>query len=95
MDWAVEGRCIWADSGTTPDDGALTLDPEHVRVRATRSGDDCAVQLTLERGAQGEVERAFLPGSRFRALQRRGVTFVSTPALSETGGTTSSADAGS
>lgn len=95
MDWAVEGRCIWADSGTTPDDGELALGPEHVRVRATRTGDDCAVQLTLERSAPGEVERAFLPGSRFRALQRRGVTFVSTPALSETGGPASSADAGS
>ena len=95
IDWAVEGRCIWADSGTTPDDGELTIGPEHVRVRPTRTGDDCQVQLTLERGSQGEVDPAFLPGSRFRALQRRGVAFVSTPALDETGGAASSADAGS
>ena len=86
IDWAVEGRCIWEDSGTTPDDGALTLAPEHVRVRPTKNGDDCEVLLTLERSALGEVERVFVPGSRFRAQQRRGVTFVSTPALNETGG---------
>jgi hypothetical protein len=85
IDWAVEGRCVWADSGTTPDDGELTLGPEHVRVRPTRTGDDCEVQLTLERGAQGDVDPQLEPGSRFRALQRRGVTFVSTPALNETG----------
>jgi hypothetical protein len=87
IDWAVEGRCIWADSGTTPDDGALTLGPEHVRVRPTKTGDDCEVQLTLDRSAaEGDVDRVFVPGSHFRALQRRGVTFVSTPALNETGG---------
>jgi len=95
IDWAVEGRCIWADSGTTPDDGALTLGPEHLRVRPTKTGDDCEVLLTLERGAQGDVDRVFVPGSRFRALQRRGVTFVSTPARNETGGPAPAADAGS
>ncbi|HKO94332.1 MAG TPA: hypothetical protein VJU61_24430, partial [Polyangiaceae bacterium] len=95
IDWAVEGRCIWADSGTTTDDGAFTLTPEHVRVRPTKTGDDCEVQVTLERGGAGDVDPVFVPGSRFRALQRRGLSFVSTPALNETGGPAPAADAGS
>jgi hypothetical protein len=83
MRWTVEGRCLWTESGVAPDVGALTLGPERFRVRATRAGEDCEVQLSLDRENVGSVDRVWIPGSRFRAIQRRGVTFVSTPASIE------------
>jgi hypothetical protein len=83
--WSVSGRCIWSESGITPDDGSLTLPAESLRVRGTQQGEVCDVQLTLDRSNAGTVEPVLLPGSGFRAVQRRGVKFVSTPAGSEEG----------
>jgi hypothetical protein len=84
--WSVSGRCIWSESGVTPDDGSLTLQPESVQVRGTQQGEECEVQLTLDRSNAGNVDPVLLPGSGFRAVQRRGVKFVSTPAADEEGG---------
>jgi hypothetical protein len=81
--WSVEGDCIWSESGDTPDDGYLTLEPENLRVRGTRAGEECAVELLLERSSTGEVDPILVPGSKFRAVQLRGVAFVSTPAADE------------
>ncbi|MEO8182866.1 MAG: hypothetical protein ABI895_28875 [Deltaproteobacteria bacterium] len=86
MDWSVEGDCIWSDSGVTPDDGVMTLNPEHVRVKSTQAGEECVVQLTLDRATTNGVDPLFVPGSNFRAVQRRAVTFVSTPAVGEKNG---------
>jgi hypothetical protein len=83
--WSVSGRCIWSESGVTPDDGSLTLQPESVQVRGTQQGEECEARLTLDRSNAGAVEPVLLPGSGFRAVQRRGVKFVSTPAASEEG----------
>lgn len=90
--WSVEGDCIWSESGDTPDDGSLTLQPENLRVRGTRVGEECAVELRLERSNTGEVDPILVPGSKFRAVQLRGVAFVSTPAVDES--YNGSADAG-
>lgn len=79
MRWSVEGRCIWSAAGDTPDDGALVLGPQSFRVLTTRAGEDCEVTLTLERENVGTVDGVWIPGSRFRAIQRRVLRFVSTP----------------
>jgi hypothetical protein len=84
--WSVDGDCIWSESGVTPDDGVLTLTADRIRVRSTQRGKECAVQLTLDRESAGEVDPVFVPGSSFRAIQRRAVTFVSTPSVEELGG---------
>lgn len=81
--WSVEGDCIWSESGDTPDDGYLTLEPENLRVRGTRAGEECTVELLLERHNTGDVDPILIPGSKFRAAQLRGVKFVSTPAPDE------------
>jgi hypothetical protein len=86
VEWSVDGDCIWADSGITPDDGVLTLQPERVRVRPTQVGEDCSVIVTLDRSVQNEVDPQFIPGSNLRAIQRRSVDFVSTPAAGEKNG---------
>jgi len=86
LDWSVEGDCIWSDSGVTPDDGVMTLNPEHVRVKSTQAGEECVVRLTLDRSTTNGVDPLFVPGSNFRAVQRRAVTFVSTPGVGEKNG---------
>jgi len=86
MEWSVDGDCIWSDSGVTPDDGVMTLAPEHLQVKSTHAGEECEVRLTFDRATTGEVDPLFVPGSQFRAVQRRGVTFVSTPGVGEKNG---------
>jgi hypothetical protein len=93
LSWSVEGDCIWPESGVTPDDGVMTLSPERVRVRPTQRGEECAVRLTLDRESGGEVDPTFVPGSSFRAIQRRAITFVSTPTAEELGNTAEAASA--
>ena len=83
--WSVEGRCIWSESGETPDDGSLTLAATNFRVRGTRVGQECDVSVTLERASSGSVDSILVPGSKFIAAQRRGVSFVSTPGPDEGG----------
>jgi hypothetical protein len=92
--WSVEGRCIWTESGVTPDDGSFELDAENLRVRGTRLGDECEVALTLDRSSEGQVDSVLVPGSSFKAVQRRAVRFVSTPAPGELISAPSAADAG-
>ena len=93
LQWSVDGDCIWSDSGVTPDDGVMTLQPEHVRVRATQVGEECGVTLTLDRSVKTAVDPQFVPGSSLRAIQRRAVEFVSTPAVGEKNGPPLSASA--
>jgi len=85
IDWSVEGRCLWSDSGVTPDDGSARLDAEKFRARSTHAGEDCDVQLTLDRSNAGPVDPVLVPSSTFRAVQRRSARFLSTPAPNETG----------
>jgi hypothetical protein len=86
IEWSVEGDCIWSDSGVTPDDGVMTLAPEHVKVKTTHAGEQCAVRLTFDRETTGDVDPLFVPGSNFRGVQRRAVTFVSKPGAGEKSG---------
>jgi hypothetical protein len=84
--WSVDGGCIWPDSGTMPDDGVTTLGVEHLQVRPTRRGEECEVELSLDRERQGDVDPVFVPGSSFRATQHRAVTFASIAGAGEPGG---------
>jgi hypothetical protein len=86
MAWSVDGACIWPDSGTMPDDGVTTLGAEHLRVRSTHRGENCEVELSLDRAHQGSVDPVFVPGSSFVATQHRSVTFTSIPGAGEPGG---------
>jgi hypothetical protein len=86
IQWSVDGDCIWAESGTTPDDGTMTLNPESLQVRGTRAGEECEVLLTLDRVNFGNVDAIFVPGTAFQMIQRRAVRFISTPAAGEVEG---------
>jgi len=84
--WSVDGDCIWSDSGITPDDGVMTVQPEHVRVRPTQAGEECQVIVTLDRSVEQGSNSLFLQGSSLRGIQRRAVDFLSTPAAGEKNG---------
>jgi hypothetical protein len=94
IEWSVAGDCIWSASGITPDDGQMTLEPENIEIRGTRAGQDCAVQLTLDRSNAGTVDPVLVPSSKFQAVQRRGVSFVSTAAPGEVVEESAAPDAG-
>jgi hypothetical protein len=84
--WSLDGDCVWSDSGITPDDGVMTLQAEHVRVRPTQVGEECQVSITIDRSVENDVDPQFVPGSSLRGIQRRSVHFVSTPAVGEKNG---------
>jgi hypothetical protein len=52
-------------------------------VRASQVGEECEVRIRLDRENEGAVDSAWYPFSRFRAIQRRYVDFVSIPAAAE------------
>ena len=93
VEWSVAGDCIWSDSGVTPDDGVMTIQPEHIRVSPTQVGEDCLVRVTLDRSVKHSLDAVFVPGSSLRAIQRRAVRFSSTPAPGEKNGPPLSAGA--
>ena len=86
MNWELDGSCIWSESGTTNDDGSLTIAADSIEVQNLDKGDSCEVTVTLERANKGSVDSEFGSGGEFRAYQRRNVQFVSTPADDEVSG---------
>lgn len=83
MKWSLEGDCIKLQSGSTNDDGSLTIDSDDVEVWQSNVGESCKVTVTLDRVKKGTTDAEFEEGGEFRAIQRRTVTFTSTPADDE------------
>jgi hypothetical protein len=83
MEWSLEGDCIKSASGSTNDDGSLTLKAEDIEVWESDKGEACDVTVTLDRVSDGETDSAFGDGGEFKAIQRRTVTFNSMPAEGE------------
>lgn len=81
--WEVAGDCIWTENGSTRDDGELTLPLDAVRVRGTRVGEACEVQVRLDRRAAGQPSANWGPGSSLEALQSRALTLLSVPSAAE------------
>lgn len=86
MNWEISGSCIWTESGSTNDDGALTIKAEDVRVQDLDIGEDCEVTVTLERINEGDVDSEFGEGGEIVGIQRRAISYISTPAEDEVGG---------
>ena len=83
MEWSLEGDCVKSESGSTNDDGSLTIDAEDIEVWETDRGEACDVTVTLDRIEEGETDSAFEEGGEFYAIQRRTVTFNSMPSDDE------------
>ncbi len=83
MEWSLEGDCVKSESGSTDDDGSLTIKAEDVEVWESDQGEACDVTVTLDRIKKGETDTTFEEGGEFYAIQRRSVTFSSMPADDE------------
>lgn len=94
MHWEVDGSCIWNEDGTVSDTGGLIIDAATIRPTGTGEGDTCEVTVTLERINEGDVDSAFEEGGRFLGIQRRAITFMSTPSDEELGEPTNEGGAG-
>lgn len=79
MQWHLDGECVQIESGSTDDDGTLTIDGDEIEVWESDAGEDCEVTVTLERQRKGSVDPTFEEGGEFRTIQRRTVQFRSTP----------------
>jgi hypothetical protein len=77
--WNVDGDCVWADDGVTPDDGSHTLDATDLRARLNRETESCTVRLTLERFSAGSLDPAFTEGGEGLGRQQRVQSFTSMP----------------
>lgn len=80
MNWGVEGECIFDATGTTPDDGAATVEAEDIDATSSAEEEECTVRLELQRIAGGDLDPAFTEGGEIRAIQLRRGTFISRPA---------------
>lgn len=83
MEWSLNGDCVFLDTGSTSDDGTLTIAEDDIKVTGTDEGESCEVEVTLERINRGSTDPNFEEGGRFVATQQRVVTFTSTPAPEE------------
>jgi len=83
MAWSLEGDCVKLASGSTDDDGSLTIDGSKIEVWDTDAGEECEVTIILERVRKGSVDPTFEEGGEFRAIARRSVSFISTPGKDE------------
>lgn len=81
--WQVKGDCLWTESGSTADAGRLSLAADTFRVLSTHSGEECEVEVQLDREGSGAADSVWVPSSRFRAIQRRAVRFISRPSNGE------------
>lgn len=83
VSFELSGPCIQSREGKAPDSGQLELGPERLAPLPRQRGRRCEVELVIERESRGRLEGNLAPQSRFGAIQRRRVTFVSTPAEGE------------
>jgi hypothetical protein len=94
IEWRVSGDCIFSDSGTTADDGSFTLSSSQIDVKPSDEDETCEITVTVDRVATGSVDSAFGEGGEFKAIQRRNITFISTPPkeVSPDAGTTNTSE---
>ncbi len=78
----VSGSCIWDFDDEVDDSGEYTIASEDIRVQSLDEGEDCDVEITLERNRKGSVDPGY-DGGEFWARQRRAFVFTSTPAPGE------------
>ena len=83
MKWYVQGDCVKPDNGSADDDGSLSIAAKDIDVWESDKGESCEVKVILDRVSQGETDSEMGEGGKFLAIQRREVTFTSTPADDE------------
>lgn len=81
MRWGAEGSCIESAAGTiVGDPGSVTMPAgTFKKLTGQNIADSCQVTVTVSRERDGDLDRAFGKGGTAMGVQRRVVTFTSTP----------------
>jgi hypothetical protein len=81
MRWSASGSCIESASGVIAGDpGSVTMPAGTFRKLSGQNvADSCQVTVTVDREREGDVDPAFGEGGTATGLQRRSLTFTSTP----------------
>lgn len=82
MEWSADGDCIEPSSGTiTADAGTITIAAGAIQKRMNQQQvpDSCIATLHVDRKREGSVDPAYGKGGTFFGIQRRTVTFTTTP----------------
>lgn len=79
VSWEIEGDCVKHDDGSTPDDGADTLQAGSIETFDSDKDETCTVDLQVRRQRSGNIDSAFTEGGRIVARHVRTESFTSTP----------------
>lgn len=77
--WKLSGECIKLDSGSTPDDGAHTLEAGSIETFESDMDESCTATFELTRSRTGSVDPAFTEGGSVVARHVRQQGFTSNP----------------
>jgi hypothetical protein len=77
--WKLSGECIKLDSGSTPDDGAYTLEAGTIETFESDMDKSCTATFEMTRSRNGSVDPAFTEGGSVVARHARSQGFTSTP----------------
>jgi hypothetical protein len=79
MAYRLNGDCIFLESGDVADSGSLDLGPSDFDPHSGDEETTCSAELCIDRTRRGSLDPAYGEGGRIEAVQRRCVTFSSTP----------------
>jgi hypothetical protein len=77
--WKLSGECVKLDSGSTPDDGAYTIEAGSIETFEADMDKSCTVNFEMTRSKMGTVDPAFTEGGSIVARHVRSQGFTSTP----------------
>lgn len=77
--WKLSGECIKLDTGSTPDDGAYTLEAGSIDTFESDMDKSCTATFEMTRSRNGSVDPAFTEGGSVVARHVRSQGFTSTP----------------
>lgn len=78
-EWELDGDCMFPNGSDVDESGTLSLSANDYDLHDDEDEETCEATLCVERTRRGEVDPAFGEGGVFVAIQRRCVSFTSTP----------------
>jgi hypothetical protein len=79
MAWKLSGECIKLDSGSTPDDGAYSIEAGSIETFDADKDKTCTANFEMTRSQNGSVDPAFTEGGSVIARHVRTGGFTSAP----------------
>lgn len=79
VSWKLSGECIKLDTGSTPDDGAYTIEAGSIETFESDMDKSCTATFEMTRARAGTVDPAFTEGGSIVARHVRSRGFTSNP----------------